>query len=192
MDLSQIRELLRIVSESGVAEVEIEEGDFKLVVRRNTPNVSIQTHPAFQPPHSFQVPPPAMPYYPPPYPAAPPPPAAPLQHVIPQQQPVIPQPTPQEAVPPAAAAPTPAAEPSNQHTIKAPIVGTFYRAPSPDADPFVSVGDRVNPGDVLCIIEAMKLMNEIECEVSGTIRQILIENAQPVEYDQPLFVIEEN
>ncbi len=73
--------------------------------------------------------------------------------------------------------------------VRAPIVGTFFRAPSPDADAFVNVGDHVKPGDVLCIIEAMKLMNEIECEVDGMVKEILIENASPIEYDQPLFII---
>ena len=72
----------------------------------------------------------------------------------------------------------------------APIVGTFYAAPAPDADPFVKVGDRVEVGQTLCIIEAMKLMNEIEAETAGTIKQILVQNAEPVEFDQPLFVIE--
>jgi acetyl-CoA carboxylase biotin carboxyl carrier protein len=74
--------------------------------------------------------------------------------------------------------------------VRAPIVGTFYRSPSPDSDSYVQIGDTVRPGDVLCIIEAMKLMNEIECEVAGTIREILVEDAQAVEFDQPLFVIE--
>ena len=73
------------------------------------------------------------------------------------------------------------------HVIKSPIVGTFYRAPSPDSTPFVKVGDRVAPDNVVCIIEAMKLMNEIQAEVSGEIVEIYAENAQPVEYDQPLF-----
>lgn len=76
--------------------------------------------------------------------------------------------------------------------VRAPIVGTFYQASAPDASPFVTVGDRVNPGDVLCIIEAMKLMNEIEAEVAGTIKEILVENASPIEFDQPLFIIEPN
>ncbi len=79
---------------------------------------------------------------------------------------------------------------SNHHEIKSPIVGTFYRAPAPDADPYVQVGDIVAPGTVLCIVEAMKLMNEIECDVSGKIIKILVENATPVEYNQPLFLIE--
>lgn len=76
--------------------------------------------------------------------------------------------------------------------VRAPIVGTFYVASSPEADPFVSVGDQVEPGDILCIIEAMKLMNEIESEVSGTVKKVLVENASPIEFDQPLFIIEEN
>lgn len=79
---------------------------------------------------------------------------------------------------------------SNLHEIRSPIVGTFYRAPAPDADPYVQVGDIVQPGTVLCIVEAMKLMNEIESDVSGKIVKILVENATPVEYNQPLFLIE--
>ncbi|MDH7604780.1 MAG: acetyl-CoA carboxylase biotin carboxyl carrier protein [Melioribacter sp.] len=79
---------------------------------------------------------------------------------------------------------------SNLHEIRSPIVGTFYRAPAPDADPYVQVGDIVSPGMVLCIVEAMKLMNEIESDVNGKIVKILVENATPVEYNQPLFLIE--
>jgi len=79
---------------------------------------------------------------------------------------------------------------SNLHEIRSPIVGTFYRAPAPDADPYVQVGDIVSPGTVLCIVEAMKLMNEIESDVSGKVVKILVENATPVEYNQPLFLIE--
>lgn len=80
--------------------------------------------------------------------------------------------------------------PTNLHEIRSPIVGTFYRAPAPDADPYVQVGSMVSPGTVLCIVEAMKLMNEIESDVSGKIVKILVENASPVEYNQPLFLIE--
>lgn len=76
--------------------------------------------------------------------------------------------------------------------IRSPMVGTFYRAPAPGADPYVEVGDHVTPGQTLCIIEAMKLMNEIEAEISGTILEILVENAQPVEYNQPLFFVEKD
>lgn len=84
------------------------------------------------------------------------------------------------------------AAPSNLHEIKSPIVGTFYRAPAPDADPYVQVGDSISPGSVMCIVEAMKLMNEIESDVSGKIVKILVENATPVEYNQPLFLVEKN
>ncbi len=84
-----------------------------------------------------------------------------------------------------------AAEPAaNMHEVKSPIVGTFYRAPAPDADPYIQVGDHVSSGTVLCIIEAMKLMNEIESDVSGKVVKILIENGKPVEYNQPLFLIQ--
>lgn len=80
--------------------------------------------------------------------------------------------------------------PSNVYEVKSPMVGTFYRSPSPDADAYVNVGDSINQGSVLCIVEAMKLMNEIESEVSGKVVKILVENAQAVEYNQPLFLIE--
>jgi acetyl-CoA carboxylase biotin carboxyl carrier protein len=95
------------------------------------------------------------------------------------------------AAPPAAAPTAPAAEapPADSHVIKSPIVGTFYAAPSPDAEPFVRVGDRVRVGQVLCIVEAMKLMNEIESDIAGTVLQIYPKNAQPVEYGEPLFAI---
>ncbi len=85
---------------------------------------------------------------------------------------------------------TPAA--ANLHEVKSPIVGTFYRAPSPDADPFVQVGDKITNGKVLCIVEAMKLMNEIESDVSGKVVKILVDNASPVEYNQPLFLVEKD
>ena len=94
---------------------------------------------------------------------------------------------------PAAAAPAQQAAapaPSRGTTVKSPMVGTLYRAPNPDADPFVTVGSTVKVGDTLCIIEAMKLMNEIESEFAGTVVEILVENGQPIEYGQPLFVIE--
>ncbi|NNG27677.1 MAG: acetyl-CoA carboxylase biotin carboxyl carrier protein [Ignavibacteriaceae bacterium] len=80
--------------------------------------------------------------------------------------------------------------PANLHEIRSPIVGTFYRAPSPDADNYAEIGDQVSPGSVLCIVEAMKLMNEIESDVSGKISKILVENGKPVEYNQPLYLIE--
>lgn len=94
------------------------------------------------------------------------------------------------AAPPAGASPAPAAAPANDHkSIKASLVGTFYRSSGPDAPAYVNVGDKVRKGQVVCIIEAMKLMNEIECDKSGTVKAILVENGQPVEYGQPLFII---
>ncbi len=99
----------------------------------------------------------------------------------------------QAPAPAAEAAPEPAQETetsaSEQHVVRSPMVGTFYRAPSPEAEPFVKVGSRVKKGDILCIIEAMKLMNEIEAEYDGVVEEILVENASPVEYGQPIFVI---
>jgi acetyl-CoA carboxylase biotin carboxyl carrier protein len=86
----------------------------------------------------------------------------------------------------------PSVSSENLFEVRSPMVGTFYRAPSPDADPYVKPGEIVNPGSVLCIIEAMKLMNEIECEVSGKVVKVLAENAQAVEYNQPLFLIEKS
>ena len=107
----------------------------------------------------------------------------------------IPQATPAPAAPAPSAAPAaPSAAPASNSPsgtqVTSPMVGTFYRAPSPGADPFVEVGTQVKKGDTLCIIEAMKLLNEIEAEVSGTVKEILVDNGSPVEFGQPLFVIE--
>ena len=100
----------------------------------------------------------------------------------------IPQATPAAA--PAAPSAAPASNSPSGTQVTSPMVGTFYRAPSPGADPFVEVGTQVKKGDTLCIIEAMKLLNEIEAEVSGTVKEILVDNGSPVEFGQPLFVIE--
>jgi acetyl-CoA carboxylase biotin carboxyl carrier protein len=157
MDLDKIQRLLEIVAESGMAEVKVEEGDFKLTVRAKVPERAaplVQAAPAALP---------AAPVVE----AAAPAPAAP-------------------AAPPAPAAPGSGA---NEALVQAPIVGTFYASPSPDEPAFVAVGDRVEVGQTLCIIEAMKLMNEIQSEVAGTVTQILVQNATPVEFDQPLFVV---
>ncbi|MFP4370182.1 MAG: acetyl-CoA carboxylase biotin carboxyl carrier protein [Bacteroidota bacterium] len=111
----------------------------------------------------------------------------PMTQAMPQQsQPELPQPA---AAAQSDAAPADTAPEVEGHVIKSPIVGTFYSAPSPESDPFVEIGSRVSPGQVLCIIEAMKLMNEIESDVAGTVVKILIDNAQPVEYNQPIFII---
>jgi acetyl-CoA carboxylase biotin carboxyl carrier protein len=125
---------------------------------------------------------------------APPPPPAPINyHAMPapmmQQAPAMPAPVAPAA--PAAAGEAPAAPGVPEgHVVLSPMVGTFYRAPQPGADPFVQVGDTVSEGDTLCIIEAMKLLNEIEADKSGRVKAILVENGQPVEFGQPLFVIE--
>ncbi len=181
MTLSDIKELLRIIAESGVEEVEVEQDGLKLVVRRHAPTFTVQQSPTYAPPF-----PPA--YAPPSYPPMqgygyPP------QHAQPHAAPA-PEPAhvvASVAAPAAAPAPAP---PATGETVRAPIVGTFYRSPSPDAALFVEVGDRIAKGQILCIIEAMKLMNEVESDVAGTLRQVLVENAQPVEYDQPLFIVE--
>ncbi len=208
MELSKIQELLRLVAESGVSEVEIEEDDFKLTIRQDSPQ-QVLMQPATQP-AQMQYGPPRQPQYPP---QAPPQQAPPQPAPQPPQQPSH---APASAPPPASGGAQAANEAAQddtstapdatengtaeaeeteaaaeEHVVKAPIVGTFYRAPSPDDPPFVEVGDEVQEGDVLCIIEAMKLMNEIECETSGTVKEILVEDAEPVEFDQPLFVLDE-
>ena len=164
MDLKTVKNLLNLISESDVNEVEIEEGDFKIKVKKQADTV---------------------------YRSEPTPMYMGSQAGIElsgAQQP------PQQAAPPAAQQAPPPAEGSKEDdryiTIRSPIVGTFYRSPSPESDVFVEVGDSVAKGDVLCIVEAMKIMNEIESEYSGKIVQILTDNAQPVEFDQPLFLID--
>lgn len=119
--------------------------------------------------------------------------AAPVAYVAPAPAPAAAAPAPAPPVAasaPAPAAPAPAAALSNTITVKSPMIGTFYRSSSPDSPVLASVGDEVKPGQVLCIIEAMKLFNEIESEVSGRIVKVLVENATPVEFDQPLFLVE--
>ncbi len=151
MDLNHLREVLELVASCDVSEVEIEEEDLRLVIRKHAPAAAPQIT----------------------YAAAPAPVAAAA---------------PAPAAAPAAAAPAEAKPTGTQ--VRAPIVGTFYSAPNPDSPAFVNVGQKVSVGDTLCIIEAMKLMNEIECEVSGTVTAVLVENGTPVEFDQPLFVID--
>jgi acetyl-CoA carboxylase biotin carboxyl carrier protein len=154
MDLKLIKNILNLISDSDVDEVAIEEGDFKIKVKKTgTVEQVTYTQPMAQP----QQPAPA---------------AAPAQPQAPASS-----------------------ESSTQNssakgdTVKSPIVGTFYKAASPDSDPFVSVGSKVSKGDTLCIVEAMKIMNEIEAEFGGTVEEILIEDGQAVEFDQPLFII---
>jgi acetyl-CoA carboxylase biotin carboxyl carrier protein len=112
--------------------------------------------------------------------------AAPIQYAAPM-------PVAQAAPAVAAAAVAPEAAPSDEpsgHIVRSPMVGTFYRSSSPDAKPFAEVGQKVNVGDTLCIVEAMKMMNQIEADVSGVVKQIMVDNQEPIEFDQPLFVIE--
>lgn len=151
MDLRKLKKLIDLVEESGIAEIEVTEGEEKVRITRS---------------------------------------------IAPQQAVYAAAPMPQMAAAPAAAAPAAApvaAAPAAQdfsNAQKSPMVGTFYRAPSPSAPAFVEVGQSVKAGDTLCIIEAMKLMNEIEAERSGVIKAILVENGHPVEYGEPLFIIE--
>lgn len=164
MDLKLIKNLLNLISESEVNEVSIEEGDFKIKIKKAA-DVNSQA-----PAHVFAQQP-----------------AIPYPAVAPQVNPAE-QPVPAEQ--PATEAPAEDAGNSKSVTVKSPIVGTFFRSPSPDSDPFVKDGDVVAKGDTLCIVEAMKIMNEIESEYSGKIVKILVEDNQPIEYDQPLFIIE--
>jgi len=187
MDLNYIKELIKAVDESGVEEVEIEIEGSRLRISKNRKG---ETTALPSGGNSFPN------YIPVPFPIYPA-----MGFAQPQQMPVspIPQVVQSQQMPvaevkkeePAKIVETPAVETGKKyHEIKSPIVGTFYRAPAPDAEPYVKVGDEVFPGTVLCIVEAMKLMNEIESDVHGIVAKILVENAQPVEYGQPLFLIE--
>ena len=150
MDLRKLKKLIDLVQESGIAELEITEGEEKVKIVKGG-GVSVS-----QAPLAPAQPPPA------------PPPAA------------------------GSSAAAPAAKPEagqEGHVLKAPMVGTFYRSPSPDAKAFIEVGQPIKEGQTICIIEAMKLMNEIESDASGVVKAILVENGQPVEYGQPLFII---
>ncbi len=166
MEFKQIQELIKAINKSNISELSVEQGDFKITIKQSQDQAASGM--------SMQ---PAMMHAPMPQYHAPAPPA---------------QAAPQPAVQPAApAAPAAAAETAgNTITIKSPMIGTFYRSPSPDKPAYVNVGDEVKPGQVICIIEAMKLFNEIECEVAGRIVKVLADDASPVEYDQPLFLVE--
>jgi acetyl-CoA carboxylase biotin carboxyl carrier protein len=154
MDIRKVKKLIELLDETGVAEIEIKEGE---------ESVRISRHPSGG---TFAMLPQHMTYGPPPAPAAAP--AAPAAPAV---------------------APIPAAASADQ-TVTAPMVGTFYSAPAPGAKPFVDIGSEVKPGDVLCIIEAMKMMNQIESDKAGRIVSVLAKNGDPVEFGQPLFVIE--
>jgi len=156
MDIRKVKKLIELLDESGIAEIEITEGEESVRISRYAQGGPVHAAP-------------------PPAPAAP---AAPAAH-------------PAEAAP-QADTPAPAAAPEEDgHEVTAPMVGTFYSAASPGASPYVQVGDRVSEGDTLCIIEAMKMMNQIEAETSGVIKSIRVQNGEPVEYGQTLFVIDQ-
>lgn len=148
MDLRKLKTLIELVESSGIAELEISEGEERVRITRSPSSMMQQVYAA------------------------------------PQQQ-MMAAPAPQAAAP---AEPAKAAE-AEGHAVKSPMVGSFYRCPSPGAKSFVEVGQSVNVGDTLCIIEAMKLLNEIECDKAGVVKAVLVENGQPVEYGQPLFII---
>src|SRR5262249_55655442 len=156
MDLRKLKTLIDLVAESGIAEIEVTEGEDKVRIVKYAPAL------AAAPAVALTAPAPGI--------AA----AAPT--------------APAAATGPGAAALPPAELPKGS-IVKSPMVGTFYRSPSPGANPFIEVGQTVKPGDTLCIIEAMKLLNEIEAEVAGEVKEVLVENGQAVEYGQPLFVI---
>ncbi len=173
LDFKQIKQLVELVARHGLQGVELERSGFRLRIEGPAPAVA--------PLPAAAVPVPL---------AAPPAAHAPAATVV-----VAPAATPPSGAPaaPAAAVQTAPAVPAEAlHLVRSPIVGTFYRSPSPDAGAFVEVGSRVSKGQVLCIIEAMKLMNEIESDASGVIVKILPENAQAVEFDEPLFEIRES
>ena len=155
MDIRKVKKLIELLDESGIAEIEISEGDDSVRISRYAPGIPQATYaaPAAAPPAAVAT-----------TPAAPP------------------------AAPPLTA---PAEVEEDGYAVTAPMVGTFYSSTSPGAAPFVQVGDRVGEGDTLCIIEAMKMMNQIESEISGTIKSIRVQNGEPVEYGQVLFVVDQ-
>lgn len=155
MDVRKIKKLIEMVDNSGIAEIEITDGEDSIRISRATSAVTVPTAPVAAPAIAPAV-------------------AAPAS--------VAPSPT--------AEAPSPVDDEISGHTVDSPMVGTFYSASSPTAKPFVSVGDSVSAGDTLCIIEAMKMLNQIESDKAGTIKAILISNEEPVEFGQPLFVID--
>lgn len=167
MELKEIQDLIKFVAKSGVSEVELESKGFKLVIK--TTNASEQRAMMEQP---------TIIHAPVQMAAAPAPVAIEAPKAVQTEAPKAPAPA------------SGGKDTSNYITIKSPMIGTFYRSSSPDKPAFVNVGDEIKPGKVLCIIEAMKLFNEIESEVSGRIVQVLSNDSSPVEYDQPLFLVE--
>jgi acetyl-CoA carboxylase biotin carboxyl carrier protein len=161
MNLNEIQDLIKFVSKSGVSEVEIEQKDFKIVIKAENKTKKEE--------HTVYV-------------------QAPQQQVQ-LQAPAAPAPVAAAPVAPITPA-APVSDDSKYITVKSPMIGTFYRATSPDKPALANVGDTISKGQVLCIIEAMKLFNDIESEVSGKIVKVLVDDATPVEYDQPLFLVD--
>ncbi|HEY1870705.1 MAG TPA: acetyl-CoA carboxylase biotin carboxyl carrier protein [Chitinophagaceae bacterium] len=161
MDFKQIQELIKMVNKSNIGELTVEQKDFRITIKQKEEQITQVL-------------------------------SAPVQAIPVQPQPVSTIPSPQSQPVAASEKAKPQAESSaeNYVTIKSPMIGTFYRRSAPDKAAFIEVGDEVTPGKVVCIIEAMKLFNEIESEVSGKIVKILADDASPVEYDQPLFLVE--
>jgi len=153
LNLTEIRKLIKMVENSGIAELEVSEGETSIRISRQSSVVANVVPQAISAPVSAGIE------------------AAPASNI------------------PAESPNTTKDEPNSEHIVKSPMVGTFYSAPSPDAAPFVAVGQSVKKGDTLCIIEAMKLMNEIEAEYNGVVEQILVENATPLEFGQAMFVV---
>ena len=167
MNLNEIQDLIKLVSKMNISEVELEKKDFKITIKSECAK---SKGAANEQQIIVQA-------------------AAPQAQVVAQPQvAAAPAPAPAPAAP-APAAPAPE-ENSNLIEVKSPMIGTFYRSTSPDKDPFVNVGSVIKSGDPICIIEAMKLFNEIEAEVSGKIVKVLVDDAKPVEYDQPLFLVD--
>jgi acetyl-CoA carboxylase biotin carboxyl carrier protein len=171
MELNEIQDLIKFVAKSGVSEVELESKGFKIIIKTNTSSKKGQDQPMY-----MQQ-------------------AQPMQHVVHTPAAGIPAPQPVNHGAAGGAESKPgekkdSAETSKYITIKSPMIGTFYRSPGPDKPLFVNVGDEIKPGKVTCIIEAMKLFNEIESEVSGRIVKVLVDDSTPVEYDQPLFLVD--
>ncbi|MDX1544364.1 MAG: acetyl-CoA carboxylase biotin carboxyl carrier protein [Christiangramia sp.] len=166
MDLKEIQNLIKFVAKSGASEVKLETGDVKITIK--TGSDEKETTIVQQVPVGQQM----------------------SQQMPAQPQPQAPAPQPQETESAPKQSKDTASDDSKYITVKSPIIGTFYRKPSPDKPAFVETGDTVKEGDVLCVIEAMKLFNEIESEVSGKIVKVLVEDSSPVEFDQPLFLVD--
>jgi acetyl-CoA carboxylase biotin carboxyl carrier protein len=162
MDIKDIQSLIKFVAKSGVSEVKLDMEDVKITIRTESRGSSGETTYIQQLPNSGPL-------------------AQPQQGIVPVVQEEDAVTAPQEAE---------SEEDSNLITIKSPIIGTFYRKAAPDKELFVNVGDTIGEGDVLCVIEAMKLFNEIESEVSGKIVKVLVDDSSPVEFDQPLFLVD--